>query len=78
MEQGGQKSNPDAIRLEQKHVLFRFFSEKDYLEQFLNGSIYMKSMHYFWAEYSIEDAMSRKSKFIAENPCLNPGNIRLH
>lgn len=63
--------------MEQKHILFRFFSEKDYLEQFLNGSIYMNSMHYFWDEYSLADATSRKRKIIAKNPCLNPDNIRV-
>lgn len=63
--------------MEQKHVLFRFFPEKDYLEQFLKGSIYMNSMHYFWDEYNLADAARRKREIIAKNPCLNPDKIRV-
>ena len=58
-----------------KHVLLRFFSEKEYLEQFLTGSLYMNSMHYFWDEYKLEDAQKRKMEIIKKNPCLNPDNV---
>lgn len=63
--------------MENKHVLLRFFSEKEYLDQFLQGSIYMNSMSYFWNEYDIEDAKRRKREIIERQPCLNPDNIRI-
>lgn len=61
--------------METKHVLMRFFSEKSYLEQFLQGSIYMNSMGYFWNENAMEAAMRKKREILKKNPCLNPDKI---
>ena len=61
--------------MDRKHVLLRFFSEKEYLDQFLQGSLYMNSMHYFLDEYKLEDAKRRKQEIIKKNPCLNPDKV---
>lgn len=53
--------------MDRKHVLLRFFSKKEYLEEFLSGSLYMNSMHYFWDEYKLEDAKRRKEEIIKMN-----------
>lgn len=58
-------------------MLLRFFSEKEYLDQFLQGSLYMNSMHYFWDEYNMEDAKRRKREIIKKQPCLNPDKVRV-
>lgn len=48
--------------METKHVLLRFFSEKSYLEQFIQGFIYMNILGYFWDENGMVAAMKQKKE----------------
>lgn len=38
------------------NVLLKFISKKEYRDDFLNGSLYMNSLYYFWNEYVLENA----------------------
>ncbi len=57
------------------HVLLKFISEKKYVEDFLNGDLYMNSLYYFWDEQPVEDARKKKEAYLKVHPEVNPDDI---
>lgn len=59
------------------HVLLKFFSQKNYRDDFCNGIIYMNTLYYFWDEYPRLQALKRseesRARAIAKGE--NPDNI---
>lgn len=44
----------------QNHVLLKFMSRKDYVNDFLSGHLYMNCLDYFWNEYKPENVDEKK------------------
>ncbi|WP_155832010.1 hypothetical protein [Butyrivibrio sp. WCD2001] len=57
------------------HLLLKFISKESYVNDFLNGSLYMNSLHYFWNEYPLLQGISRKESITTENIETNTNNI---
>ncbi len=57
------------------HVLLKFISQKSFVDDFLNGSLYMNSLYYFWNEYPIKEAAIKRAELISLNPEVDLDNI---
>lgn len=57
------------------HVLLKFISQKPFVEDFLNGSLYMNSLYYFWNEYPLREAAMNRNKIIKEHPDIDPDTV---
>lgn len=55
-----------------EHILLKFISKKEYLEDFLDGKLYMNSLYYFWNQSALDYAKARKEKALKDNPNLDP------
>lgn len=59
------------------HILLKFISQKAFVDDFLNGSLYMNSLYYFWNEYPLTEAALKKDEFIKNHPEVNPDNVTI-
>lgn len=44
------------------YILLKYMAEKAYIDDFLNGSLYMNSLYFFWKDSAIEKAMKKKDE----------------
>ena len=44
------------------YILLKFISQKSYVDDFLNGSLYMNSLYYFWNEYPFKEAAAKRDE----------------
>ena len=57
------------------YILMKFISKKEFLDDFLKGSLYMNSLYYFWNEYPLEVAKRKKKEILVSNPEINPDEL---
>lgn len=57
------------------YILLKFISCEQYVKDFLDGSLYMNSLYYFWNEYPLEMAMKKKEKVLIDHPEYNPEDV---
>ncbi len=57
------------------HILLKFISQKSFVDDFLNGSLYMNSLYYFWNEYPLKETAMKRDKYINSHPDVNPDNV---
>lgn len=55
-----------------EHILLKFISKKEYLEDFLDGKLYMNSLYYFWNQSALDYAKTCREKELKDNPNLDP------
>lgn len=58
-----------------EHILLKFISKKEYLADFLDGKLYMNSLHYFWNQSALNYAKARREKALKDNLNLDPGKF---
>lgn len=65
--------------MEENYILLKFISSADksnkkkYLKDFLNGSLYMNTLNYFWNEYYLE--LAKKRRYAEANGIPFPDKI---
>ena len=57
------------------HILLKFISREDWAESFLDGELYMNTLHFFWNEYKLQQAEEIKREYIRKHPFINPDKI---
>lgn len=56
------------------YMLLKFISNEKFLNDFLNGSLFMNTLYYYWNQYSIDKAQVRRERDLRNNPDLDPEN----
>lgn len=56
------------------YMLLKFISNEQFLNEFLNGSLFVNTLYYYWNQYAIDKAQERRKKALKTNPDLNPNN----
>lgn len=56
-------------------VLLKFFSKEEYLNDFINGSLYMNTLSFFWNHEKPYKALNVKEEFCKEHPNINPNAV---
>lgn len=56
------------------YMLLKFISNEKFLDDFLNGSLYMNTLYYYWNQYSIDKAKERWERDLKNNHDLDPDN----
>ena len=59
------------------HVLLKFISKREYVEDFLNGDFYMNTLYTFWKQKSLEEAKRKREAYIKAHPEENPDDIKI-
>jgi hypothetical protein len=59
------------------YILLKFISQKSYVDDFLNGSLYMNSLYYFWNEYPLKEAAAKRDEYINAHPEVDPENVTI-
>lgn len=59
------------------YILLKFISNEKFLHDFLNGSLYMNTLYYYWNQYAIDKAQERWDRDLKNNPDLDPNNYRV-
>lgn len=57
------------------HLLLKFISSKKFVKDFLDGSLYMNSLYYFWNEYPMLEARGKREIYIKDHPDVNPQDV---
>ena len=52
------------------YMLLKFISSKKFLNDFLNGSLYMNTLYYYWNQYALDKAQERRDNDVRSNPDL--------
>ncbi len=59
-----------------QHILLKFFAVKEYAEDFINGKLYMNSLHYFWNEFHTSNNDVRGQMDLFEGVYCNVNPIK--
>lgn len=59
------------------YILLKFISSKKFLKDFLNGSLYMNTLYYYWNQYAIDKAQERRERDLKNNPDLESRNYSI-
>lgn len=59
----------------QSNILLKFISQEKYMEDFLNGDLYMNSLYYFWNEYPQIKAAQTKAEYLRMHPESDPDSV---
>lgn len=65
------------MSLYNSHVLLKFISKKEYVEDFLDGNLYMNSLYNLRGEKPVEDARMKKEAYLKAHPEVNPDSIAI-
>ena len=57
------------------HILLKFISRANWAESFLDGELYMNTLHFFWNEYKLQQAEEIKREYIRKHPFINPDKV---
>lgn len=57
------------------HILLKFISKDSFAKEFLDGSLYMNSLSFFWNEYPLLQAKKAKETYISSHPEVNPDDV---
>lgn len=56
------------------YMLLKFISNEKFLDDFLNGNLYMNTLYYYWNQYALDMAQERRDRELKNNPNLDPEN----
>ena len=57
------------------HLLLKFISSEAFVKDFLDGSLYMNSLYYFWNEYPMREAAEKREDYFEKHPDINPEEV---
>lgn len=56
----------------ENYILIKFFSKEEYMQDFLDGNLYMNSLYYFWNQFALDQAAEKRKRDLDINPDLDP------
>lgn len=56
-------------------VLLKFFSKEEYLNDFINSSLYTNILSFFWNHEKLYKALNVREEFYKEHPNVNPNGV---